>query len=60
MAAGGSQVKMFNYVEDREMLELKLTDNNSLYTCDSGRMSNRYCAGSTSGTLYYILSTKSF
>lgn len=60
IAAGGSQMKMFSVADGSEMLEVKVEEGVSLYTCDSGYTSNKYVTGGNSGTLFYMAGVKSY
>ena len=53
-------MKMFSIVDGSEMLEVKVDEGVSLYTCDSGYTSNKYITGSNSGTLFYMAGVKSY
>lgn len=59
MAVGGSQMKMFS-LDGSEMLEVKVEEGTSLYSCDSGYTSNKYMVGGNSGTLFYMAGVKSY
>lgn len=53
-------MKMFSVTDGSEMIEVKVEDNISLYTCDSGYNSNKYMMGGNTGLLYYMASVKSY
>ncbi len=53
-------MKMFSIVDGSEMLEVKVDEGVSLYTCDSGYTSNKYITGGNSGTLFYMAGVKSY
>ena len=53
-------MKMFNYHDGTELLEVRAEEKTSLYACDSGYSSNKYLMGGNSGTLYYMASVKSY
>lgn len=42
------------------MLEVKVEEGSSLYSCDSGYTSNKYMVGGNSGTLFYMAGVKSY
>lgn len=52
-------MKMFS-LDGSEMLEVKVDEGTSLYSCDSGYTSNKYMMGGNSGTLFYMAGVKSY
>ena len=60
MGVGGTQMKIFDIDSSKALFELKVDENVSLYACDTGHTSARYFVGGSTGTLYYMMSTKSY
>jgi hypothetical protein len=51
-------MKIFTLDDYAELLELKLPEGESLYTCDSSAINNKYLAGGKRGALYYLAANK--
>lgn len=60
MGVGGSQMKIFDIESGKATCELRVDESVSLYACDTGHSSARYFVGGSTGTLYYMMSTKSY
>lgn len=58
VAAGGQQMKMFSLDDYSEFFELRLPENESLYTCDTSSINNKYIAGGKKGWLYSMATSK--
>lgn len=60
MGVGGSQMKIFDMESSQCTCELRVDESESLYVCDTGHSSARYFVGGSTGSLYYLMSTKSY
>lgn len=58
LAAGGNQMKMFALDNYAELLEVRFPENESIYTCDTSAVNNKYLAGGKGGMLYYLAPAK--
>jgi hypothetical protein len=58
IAAGGQQMKMFTLDDYSELLELRVGEGESLYSCDTSAINNKYLAGGKLGNMYYLSTNK--
>ena len=58
VAAGGQQMKMFSLDDYSEFFELRLPETDSLYSCDTSSINNKYIAGGKKGWLYSLATSK--
>lgn len=55
VAAGGNSVKMFDMREDyRELMEVKVADQSTLYSLDNGNFSSKLVFAGKGGNTYYL------
>ena len=51
-------MKMFTIDDHSELLEFKVPEGQTLYSCDSSSINNKYVAGGKKGHLYYLATNK--
>ena len=51
-------MKMFTLDDHTELLELRVPATESLFSCDSSAINNKYLAAGKQGLLYYLTTNK--
>lgn len=51
-------MKMFTLDDFSELLEVRFSEKETIYSCDTSAINNKYLAGGKNGALYYIASVK--